>query len=114
MNKRNENVSETAIALSGESKINPIELPGFIGLYSNLINVLLKHPLKVVLVSIFLLIGIISSYARFGNGVEFFPEVEPELSKLIIYGRGNLSVDEKNDLVSEVEDIVLSIQEKRK
>ncbi len=113
MNKRNEKVSETAIALSGESKINPIELPGFIGLYSNLINILLKHPFKVILVSIVLLIGIISSYARFGNGVEFFPEVEPELSKLIIYGRGNLSVDEKNDLVSEVEDIVLNIQTKR-
>ena len=113
LNKKNDTISKTAKALSGESNVNPIELPGFIGFYSNLINILLKHPLKVVLASIFLLITIISSYAKFGNGVEFFPEVEPELSKLVIYGRGNLSVDEKNSLVSEVEDIVLSIQNNR-
>ncbi len=112
MNKRNTVISKTAQALSGESNINPVELSGFIGLYSNLINVLLRHPLKVVLSAIILLIAIISSYAKFGNGVEFFPEVEPELSKLVIYGRGNLSVDEKNSLVSEVEDIVLKAQDK--
>ena len=112
MNKRNTAISKIAHALSGESNINPIELSGFIGFYSNLINVLLRHPLKVVLSSIILLITIISSYAKFGNGVEFFPEVEPELSKLVIYGRGNLSVDEKNSLVSEVENIVLKVQDK--
>ena len=113
MNKRNENVSEVAKALSAESDINPITLPGFVGYYSKIVNFLLKHPIKVIIIAILFLISVISSYAKFGNGVEFFPEVEPELSKLIIYGRGNLSVEEKDSLVSEVEEIVLKLQEEK-
>ena len=113
INKRNINISETAKALSGESNVNPMELPGIIGIYSKIVNFLLKHPLKVIIFSIVILISVISSYGKFGNGVEFFPEVEPELSKLVIYGRGNLSVEEKNSLVSEVEKIVLSLQNQK-
>tara|TARA_B100001123_G_scaffold448564_1_gene610205 strand:+ start:3110 stop:6508 length:3399 start_codon:yes stop_codon:yes gene_type:complete len=114
MNKRTDNVSEVAKALSAESNVNPTDLPGFIGIYSNVVNFLLVHPAKVIIFAILLLITIIFSYGKFGNGVEFFPQVEPELSKLVIYGRGNLSVDEKNSLVSEVEDIVLKLQENKK
>ena len=67
-----------------------------------MINFLLIHPLKVIIFSIFLLISIITSYVKFGNGVEFFPEVEPDLSKIVIYARGNLSVEEKNNYVARV------------
>ena len=49
-------------------------------------------------------------YSRIGNGVEFFPEVEPDLSKIVIYARGNLSVEEKNNYVERVENIILDIQ----
>ena len=101
MNKRTDNVSEVAKALSAESNVNPTDLPGFIGIYSNVVNFLLVHPAKVIIFAILLLITIIFSYGKFGNGVEFFPQVEPELSKLVIYGRGNLSVDEKNFKVRE-------------
>ena len=114
MNQRKINISETAKALSGESDINPINISGIIGIYSNLINFLLKHPLKVIIAAIVILFSVIFSYTKFGNGVEFFPEVEPELSKLVIYGRGNLSVKEKNSLVSEVENIVLDLQDRKK
>ena len=41
MDKRNDIISETAKALSGESKVNPTEITGFIGFYSKLINLLL-------------------------------------------------------------------------
>ena len=42
--------------------------------------------------------------------LNFFPEVEPDLSKIVIYARGNLSVEEKNDYVARVENIILDIQ----
>ena len=113
MNKKNDNVSNVAKALSAESDVNPENLPGFIGLYSKTISFLLMHPLKVVILAIVFLISVLFSYGKFGKGVEFFPEVEPELSKLIIYGRGNLSVEEKDSLVAEVEEIVLDLQNSR-
>ena len=105
-------ISKTALALSSESKTSPLELTGFTGFYTNLINRLLNHPTKVVLTAIIVLISVQYSYSRFGSGVEFFPSIEPDLSKIVIYARGNLSVEEKNNYVSRVENIILDIQQK--
>jgi len=103
-------VSKTAVALSSESKISPLELPGFTGFYAKFVNKLLGHPLKVIISAILILVGVQFLYSRIGSGVEFFPEVEPDLSKIVIYARGNLSVEEKNDYVTRVENIILDIQ----
>jgi multidrug efflux pump len=103
-------ISKTAIALSSKSKISPLELSGFTGLYAKLVNKLLGHPSKVIVCSILILVSVQFLYTRIGSGVEFFPEVEPDLSKIVIYARGNLSVEEKNDYVSRVENIILDIQ----
>ena len=110
LNEPVKNVSKTAIVLSAESKISPLELTGFTGFYAKLINKLLGHPAKVVISALLILFGIQFLYSRIGNGVEFFPEVEPDLSKIVIYARGNLSVEEKNDYVARVENIILDIQ----
>ena len=48
MNKKNDNVSNVAKALSAESDVNPENLPGFIGLYSKTISFLLMHPLRLL------------------------------------------------------------------
>ena len=103
-------ISATAVALSAESKSSPLDLPGFTGFYAKLINRLLNHPTKVIITTLLILFSVQYLYSRIGSGVEFFPEIEPDLSKIVIYARGNLSVDEKNDYVSRVENIVLDIQ----
>ena len=103
-------ISRTAVILSSESKTSPLELHGFTGFYAKLINKLLSHPSKVIISAILILISIQFLYSRIGSGVEFFPEVEPDLSKIVIYARGNLSVEEKNDYVARVENIILDIQ----
>ena len=46
--------------------------------------------------TILILITVQYSYTKIGKGIQFFPEVEPDLSKIVIYARGNLSVEEKN------------------
>ena len=104
------NISKTALILSSESKKSPLELTGFTGFYAKLINRLLGHPTKVLISAILILVSIQFLYSRIGSGVEFFPEVEPDLSKIVIYARGNLSVEEKNDYVVRVENIILDIQ----
>lgn len=105
-------ISKTAKVLSSKSKISPLELSGFTGFYVKIINKLLSHPTKVLISAILILISIQFLYSRIGSGVEFFPEVEPDLSKIVIYARGNLSVEEKNNYVARVENIILDIQKK--
>ena len=46
-------------------------------------------------------------YAKFGNGVEFFPAVEPDYGQVIVHARGNLALDEKNRFLAEAEKRVL-------
>ena len=103
-------ISKTAVVLSEASNASPLELPGFTGFYAKLINKLLSHPSKVIISAILILISVQFLYSRIGSGVEFFPEVEPDLSKIVIYARGNLSVEEKNNYVARVERIILDIQ----
>ena len=107
-------LSQTAVALSAESKISPLQIPGFTGLYAKFINKLLNHPVKVLIAALVMLFSIQFSYTRIGNGVEFFPEVEPDLSKIVIYARGNLSVEEKNNYVSRIENLIIDIQKEKK
>ncbi len=78
-------------------------LPGLTGVYVRVLDVLIGHPWKVVTLALALLIGVWSYYGLRGNGVEFFPEVEPEQALIYVHGRGNLSTAEKDALVREVE-----------
>ncbi|MDC0057093.1 efflux RND transporter permease subunit [Alphaproteobacteria bacterium] len=110
INKKQENISESSKILSSNSNISVLTLKGFIGIYVRLINFLLNHPLKVIITAIMILVGVNFTYTKIGSGIEFFPEVEPELAKIVVYARGNLSAKEKRDYVSRVENIILKIQ----
>ena len=112
INKKQGNISESSKILSSESDVSVITLKGFIGSYAKLINFLLNHPAKVIVSAILILIGVSFTYTKIGSGIEFFPEVEPELAKIVVYARGNLSAKEKRDYVSRVENIILKIQSK--
>ena len=112
INKKQGNISETSKILSSESDVSVITLKGFIGSYAKLINFLLSHPAKVIVSAILILVGVSFTYTKIGSGIEFFPEVEPELAKIVVYARGNLSAKEKRDYVSRVENIILKIQSK--
>jgi multidrug efflux pump len=96
-----------ALAADGESDLTSIR--GFTGFYLKVLNGALSHPGKVLLAAAALLVGVQIGYAKFGHGVEFFPDVEPERAALQIHARGNLSIDEQDALVREVENVVLAI-----
>ncbi len=55
---------------------------------------------------------VVSTFVYFGQnnlGVEFFVESEPEQAIVYVRARGNLSLAEKDALVHQVEDVILSI-----
>ncbi len=64
------------------------------------------------LVTIAAVIGFVMvTFQTFGannNGVEFFVESEPEQAIVYVQARGNLSLEEKDHLVKQAEDVVLS------
>ena len=112
INKPEVNISETSKILSSENDETVLNLKGFVGIYIKIINKLLDHPTKVIFMAIFILVAVNYTYSKIGAGIEFFPEVEPELAKIVVYARGNLSVEEKNEYVSRVENIILNLQAK--
>ncbi len=103
-------VSESAKILSSDSNVSISNIKGFIGIYVKIISFLLNHPAKVLVSAVVVLIAVNFSYTRIGSGVEFFPSVEPDLAKIVVFARGNLSVEEKKDYVDRVENIILQIQ----
>jgi len=77
------------------------------GLYMRTVRLALRHPGMTLLAALVLLIGVQMAYGKLGKGVEFFPKVEPDYGQVVIHGRGNLSLDEKDRLVRSVEERVL-------
>lgn len=85
--------------------------PGFTGVYIKILDRALKMPGKVILIAVALLCFIIVLYKFLGRGVEFFPDMETDKAALLVHARGNLSIEEKNDLVKQVEDRILKVPE---
>ncbi len=81
------------------------------GAYMRLVKVVLAHPLATLALAGLLLVGVVQAYGKFGNGVEFFPHVEPEFGLVQVRARGNISIYEKDNLVRQVEEHLLDMEE---
>ncbi|MGH6924080.1 MAG: efflux RND transporter permease subunit [Propylenella sp.] len=81
------------------------------GPYMRAVKLAVRHPIATLGLTVLLLAGIVQAYAQFGNGVEFFPDVEPEFGLVQVRARGNLSIYEKDALVQQVEERLLGMEE---
>ncbi|EZH80685.1 acriflavin resistance protein [Ectopseudomonas composti] len=79
--------------------------------YRKLLETLLKRPGLTLLGMLTLVALIYVGYGRFNHGVEFFPDVEPESAQIWLRARGDLSVQEKDTLLKQVEKQVLGMRE---
>jgi multidrug efflux pump len=77
------------------------------GPYMRTVRLALRHPGMTLLLALALLVAVQMAYGKLGKGVEFFPKVEPDYGQVVIHGRGNLSLEEKDRLVRLVEERVL-------
>ncbi len=82
---------------------------GGTALYVRLLEWAIDRPFAMLLLALLILVGGYAGYARFGAGVEFFPEVEPEQVVIHIHARGSLSALERDRLVGQVEDAILDL-----
>ncbi len=103
--------SKTLGALAAAESGDIRKIGGSTGLYVRSLSFALKHPMKVVLIAVGALVGVQAYYAANGNGVEFFPNVEPEMALAYVHARGNMSTLEKDELVQAVEREVLKLDD---
>ncbi|MEM9388166.1 MAG: efflux RND transporter permease subunit [Pseudomonadota bacterium] len=87
------------------------EIRGLTGAYLRVLRVALRVPLLAVTGVTALLVGIYIAYGTFGRGMEFFPDVEPEFSSVEVRARGDLSPQEQDALVRQVEARILDMPE---
>ncbi len=88
------------------------EKPGAFSMaYAGLLDRLLHIPGRVAAVIFLIVVGLMVSFSMFGKGVEFFPKIDPEVSQVLIKARGNLSVDEKDALLKQVEARIRDMKE---
>ncbi len=85
------------------------DLSGVSGVYVKLLDKVLAIPGMILLSALILLVLVQVAYGKFGKGVEFFPEIEPEVASVLVHARGNLSTWEKDDIVREVETHILDM-----
>jgi multidrug efflux pump len=78
------------------------------GPYMRTVRFALRRPGMTLALAMGLLVAVQMAYGKYGRGVEFFPNVEPDFGQVIVHGRGNLSLEEKNRLVGEVEKRVIA------
>lgn len=77
--------------------------------YSKALSRCIDNPGKVIVATLMTLIFVQVAYSNYGKGVYFFPPQEPDSATLSIHARGNLSIQEQDRLVSEVESQVLGL-----
>ena len=87
------------------------ELRGLTGSYVRFLRRTLKRPWLNVGAVTAMLVAIYVAFFTIGRGVEFFPPVEPEFATIEIRARGDLSTEEKDFLVRQVEAFVLDLDE---
>ncbi len=84
---------------------------GVTGRYVRFLKSSLHHPWSNVAAVTVLLLVVYAMFINFGRGVEYFPDVEQPFGMVDIRARGDLSIDEKDFLVQQVEERILGMSE---
>lgn len=77
------------------------------GPYMRTVKLAVRRPGMTMALAALILVAVQVAYGKFGRGVEFFPNVEPDYGQVVVHGRGNLSLEEKDKLIAAVEKRVL-------
>jgi len=105
------NTEEARRNLAAAETGNLDEVTGMTGRYIQFLKKTLRHPWRGVAGVSGLLIAVYAAFFIFGKGIEYFPEVEAPFGMVDIRARGDLSTDERDFLVRQVEERVLGMPE---
>ena len=98
-----------AAVIPGREDTDLSQIKGLTGWYVRRLDFLLNHPVKVLCVALFMLVGVQFAYGKLGKGVEFFPDIEPNYASVFVHARGNLSAFEQDMIIRQVEEQIIGI-----
>jgi multidrug efflux pump len=98
-------------ALHGAERGDPRSIGGLTGAYVRLLERAILRPGATALMALALLLGAFGLYGQFGQGLTFFPSVEPEFMQVQVRARDNFSIYERDALVRRVEARLLDYEE---
>ncbi|CAH7178774.1 putative multidrug resistance protein [Vibrio chagasii] len=84
---------------------------GFTKAYYHTLSLAIKHPFKILFSAILLAVAVGFTYSKAGLGAEFFPEVDPPFFNVKVRSHGDLSIQEKDDIMRDIEQMMLNHQE---
>lgn len=84
---------------------------GITKLYYKTLFIAIQHPWKVLFSAILLAVGVGFTYSKAGLGAEFFPEVDPPFFTVKVRSYGDLSINEKDLVMREIEQVMLGHDE---
>ncbi|NOX48986.1 MAG: efflux RND transporter permease subunit [Gammaproteobacteria bacterium] len=88
---------------------DPTTMKSLTGWYARLLSVASRYAVVTLALALAVVISTFWAYGQYGKGVIFFSDSEPKYANISIRARGNLSVEEVNELVKEVEDEILEV-----
>ncbi len=105
------NTEESRRNLANAETGNLDEVTGATGKYIQFLKRTLQRPWLNVAGVTGLLVAVYAAFFLFGKGIEYFPDVEAPFGMVDIRARGDLSTDERDYLVRQVEERVLGMPE---
>ncbi|CDT91074.1 Multidrug efflux transporter VexF [Vibrio coralliirubri] len=79
--------------------------------YYHTLSIAIKHPFKILCSAILLAVAVGFTYSKAGLGAEFFPEVDPPFFNVKVRSHGDLSIQEKDDIMRDIELMMLNHDE---
>ncbi|MGR4997978.1 efflux RND transporter permease subunit [Vibrio celticus] len=79
--------------------------------YYHTLSIAIKHPFKILCSAILLAVAVGFTYSKAGLGAEFFPEVDPPFFNVKVRSHGDLSIQEKDDIMRDIELMMLNHNE---
>ncbi|OED62616.1 acriflavin resistance protein [Vibrio tasmaniensis ZS-17] len=84
---------------------------GLTKVYYHTLAVAIKHPFKILFSAILLAVAVGFTYSKAGLGAEFFPEVDPPFFNVKVRSHGDLSIQEKDVIMRDIEQVMLNHDE---
>ncbi|SNS48687.1 efflux RND transporter permease subunit [Antarctobacter heliothermus] len=97
--------------LYAAEKGDPRKLKGFTGGYVRLLQFAILRPWATLIMAVSFLLAGFTAYGQFGNGISFFPSIEPDFAQVQVRARDNFSIFEKDALVASVENRLFNYPE---
>ncbi|MEZ8407326.1 efflux RND transporter permease subunit [Vibrio splendidus] len=79
--------------------------------YYHTLSIAIKHPFKILISAILLAVAVGFTYSKAGLGAEFFPEVDPPFFNVKVRSHGDLSIQEKDVIMRDIELMMLNHDE---